>query len=211
MADHLRAVTGREIYLFLDWDVFLAWVPLGLSLIIELAAFYLKKMQTAVKMLILLPLGLVWLLFYPNAAYLITDMLHPFMRVQADGGGHFVQTMEFWQHLFIFLTAASVGVLLSVVSLYSLHQLVRQAFGIVTGWLFAVVILLLSSFGIYIGRFVRWNTWDVWARPHVVFGQLYEIVTNAKAELLLIPFTLSIFAFTLFFYVVFYAFTWMRR
>ncbi len=103
-------------------------------------------------------IGATWFFFFPNAPYLVTDLLHVFVRYSFDPTERFWIDVVFWQHLFTLFTIAILGVLLGSYSLFSVQSLVRISFGVITSWIFVIVVLILSSFGIYIGRFVRWNS-----------------------------------------------------
>ncbi|MFC5649099.1 DUF1361 domain-containing protein [Paenibacillus solisilvae] len=206
---YLRHHTGESIYLFLNWDMFLAWVPAGLALLLDMVFVYFKQ-PAAVRRLLLIVLGLMWLFFYPNSAYLITDMLHPFNYYHPVYGS-FLIDIEFWYHLFLFFSAAMIGLFLGIYSLYSVQTLVSQAFGRIVGWVFAVGVLLLSSLGIFIGRFIRWNSWDVLSEPLTILKDTHFILTNAGQLRLLIPFTSIIFVLTLLTYSFVYSFTYLKR
>jgi uncharacterized membrane protein len=53
-----------------------------------------------------------------------------------------------------------------------MHELARRRIGSVGGWVFAVIVAILSGFGVYLGRFERWNSWDLLTQPHRIFGQI---------------------------------------
>ncbi|GJM76183.1 hypothetical protein HMSSN036_83990 [Paenibacillus macerans] len=142
----------------------MAWIPLALAIALDLISLIPSR---PARWGLMLPAGLIWLFFYPNAAYLITDMLHPFNRYPIPETGKFWLDMSFWDHLFTLFFVALLGLALASVSLASVHQLVRKAWGAAAGWMFAIAVLLLSSFGIYLGRFIRWNSWDLLRTPHV--------------------------------------------
>ncbi|MNO67364.1 hypothetical protein D3C76_581690 [compost metagenome] len=193
---------GRPPYLFLVWNTFLAWIPVGLAVMLDL--IHVGMRSKMLKVLLLLGFGLIWLFFHPNAAYLLTDLLHPFNRYPIESDFWWENT--FWNHLFTVLFTALLGLILGSVSLASVHGLVRRSFGGVAGWAFAVIVLLLSSFGVYLGRFMRWNSWDILQEPlHVlkdtaVYFQDLNNLTHA------VSFCKWIFLITLFSYVVMYMF-----
>lgn len=207
---YLRHHTGRNIYLFLNWDVFLAWVPAGLALLLDIVFVYLKK-PIMIRRLLLMSIGLIWLFFYPNSAYLVTDMLHPFIHYRPVQYGRLLFDIEFWYHMLLFFSAALIGLFLSIYSLYSVQILVRQAFGRLVGWLFTVCVLLLSSLGIFIGRFVRWNSWDLLSEPVTILKDTHFILTDANQLRLLLPFTAIIFVLTLLSYSFVYSFTYLKK
>ncbi|GAB6990575.1 hypothetical protein JCM16418A_26250 [Paenibacillus pini] len=192
--------------MFLPWDMFLAWVPVGLVLLLACIATTLKKSMG--KRVLVILIGLAWLFFYPNSAYLITDLIHPFVHYRRpDAGMNFTRDIEFWYHLSIFFSAALIGLLLGVWSLYIVHQLMKKVYGAIIGWTIAIFILLLSSFGIYIGRFVRWNSWDLLLKPGEIIQDTVHMLTDIEQLRLILPFSTLIFAVTLISYLVVYFFT----
>ncbi|MFD2614228.1 DUF1361 domain-containing protein [Paenibacillus gansuensis] len=209
LGQHIRTYTGRSIYLYLNWDMFLAWVPMGLALSLE-AAFVMLARVRLLRAAVMLGLGGLWLFFYPNSGYLITDLLHPFVHYRPEPGQRFVWDIEFWHHLMLFFSAACIGIVLSFISLFSVQRLVRLSFGSLASWLFAVMVLGASSIGIYIGRFVRWNSWDVWVRPRYLLQETVRMFTEREQLEHIVSFSVLIFAFTLIGYLVFYVAAGLR-
>lgn len=195
---------GRPPYLFLIWNTFLAWIPLGLA--VALDGISLLGSRTG-RWLLGIPAGLMWLFFYPNAAYMITDMLHPFARYPISSQVRFWQENLFWDHLFTLFFVALLGLALGSVSLASVQRLVQRAWGYVAGWVFAVGVLLLSSFGIYLGRFIRWNSWDVLRTPKHVVKETLLYMTDSANLAHAIGFCKWIFLITLFCHVLLYGFS----
>ena len=181
MGQHIRDYTGRSLYRFLNWDIFLAWVPVVLALLLDaMMSIYRQRRMFWPMKIVTGVLVVIWLLFYPNSAYLVTDMIHPFVHYKPTG--RFVHDLEFWYHLFLFVTAAVVGLGLGTYSLSSLQLLVAERYGTVRSWVFACIVLVLSSIGIYIGRFVRWNSWDVFTDLHKIWSDVIRIIGD-PAEL----------------------------
>jgi len=149
-------LTGRPQYLFLLWNLFLAALPFALS-----AALYLAARPPGARLL--LPVGLVWLLFFPNAPYLVTDLFH----LEPRPG------VPYWYNLALIMSCAWNGLMLAFASLLDMHALVRQRLGFVAGWVFAAIALGLSAFGVYLGRYLRYNSWDILSNPFTLF---YDIV-----------------------------------
>ncbi len=149
---------GNTSYRFLLWNLFLAWIPL----ICALAA---ERMRSRAGVLVC---GAAWLVFLPNAPYLLTDLVH------LHGRG----SNWFWYDLIMLLSFALTGLLLGYVSLYTLQKMVARRFGAAVGWLFAVGTLGLCSFGIYLGRFGRFNSWDVVFNPFELALAIYARVRH---------------------------------
>nr|WP_236668960.1 DUF1361 domain-containing protein [Hymenobacter rubidus] len=151
-------MTGHLTFLFLIWNLFLAVIPFALSTMLGTALGPLKAR-------ILLPVGAAWLLFFPNAPYILTDLFH----LDARPG------VPLWYDLALILGCAWNGLMLAYASLSDMQRLVQARLGVWAGWAFATVALLLSSFGIYLGRYLRFNSWDVLANPLTLF---YDIVNR---------------------------------
>ena len=149
-------LTGRLQFTFLLWNLFLAAIPFGLSAALTLAA------RPAAGRL-LLPIGAVWLLFFPNAPYLVTDLFH---LVPRPG-------VPYWYDLALIMSCAWNGLMLAFASLLDMHTLVRQRLGGWAGWGFVTLALGLSAFGVYLGRYLRYNSWDILSNPFTLF---YDIV-----------------------------------
>ena len=151
-------ITGRSLFIFLAWNLFLALVPFGLSTLLGLSAGPLRAR-------LLLPVGAAWLLFFPNAPYLITDLFHLDQR----------PGVPLWYDLALILSCAWNGLMLAYASLADMQELVRQRLGTVASWAFAAFALLLSSFGVYLGRYLRFTSWDVLSNPLTLF---YDILNR---------------------------------
>jgi uncharacterized membrane protein len=145
--------TDSIVFIFLLWNLFLAWMPILFAL--------LARRGSASRLGRWLWGGL-WLLFFPNALYLITDLLH---LGRAD-------QVPIWYDLIMLLTFALAGLFLGFVSLFWLQDVVATLWNRLVSWLFVLLVLGLSSFGVYIGRFLRWNSWDVFLNPIVLLRDL---------------------------------------
>ncbi len=156
------SVTGNFRYAFLVWNLFLAWLPVLFA--VAAREKYRTTPPGARLGLACLGLSCAWLLFFPNAPYICTDLVHLTSRFFT----------QFWVDFTIILTCAFIGLVLGFVSLYLMHAVVVQRYGQIKGWLFVIGAAGLSSFGIYLGRFLRLNSWDVIAQP----GKLYQGISN---------------------------------
>jgi uncharacterized membrane protein len=97
----------------------------------------------------------IWLLFLPNAPYIVTDFIH----LQPRHG------VPIWYDIALLTSAAGTGLLLGYSSLADVQSVVSARFGRRAGWSTAFAALALSAAGIYLGRFLRWNSWDALTNP----------------------------------------------
>jgi uncharacterized membrane protein len=174
----------------LVWNLFLAWIPLGLALLL-----YDRHVRRA-GLATLAGLGLLWLLFFPNAPYIVTDFQH-----LAGSTGE-----KFLYDAVLIATAATTGLLLGFVSLYLLQAIVRRGVGAGYAWLFVFAALGLGSFGVYLGRVLRWNSWDVFARPGSLAHELAQALVDPLAHPRPIAITFLFASFLVAGYLLFYSF-----
>jgi uncharacterized membrane protein len=151
--------SGVLSYAFLVWNLFLAWVPLIFSLLADVC--FEKRTGNGVLAILC---GIVWLVFFPNAPYIVTDFLH----LGATG------QVPQWFDLILILSFALTGLFLGFTSLYVMQNLVTKVFGKRVGWVFVVFVLGLCGFGIYLGRFLGWNSWDVLVDPKTLAGDVVD-------------------------------------
>jgi len=146
--------TGSGYYLFLIWNLFLAGIPLVASTCLRVSRRW--------RLPLLIQVGCFgfWLLFLPNAPYILTDLLHLTANSQVPA----------WFDLALLLSCAGTGLLLGYLSLIDVHDIVAEKLGQAVGWVLALSSLLLTGFAIYLGRFLRWNSWDVLFRPTIMFN-----------------------------------------
>jgi uncharacterized membrane protein len=137
-------------------------------------------------------LGLLWLAFFPNAPYLVTDWLY------LPGW-----TAELWYSIILLTTFSMCGLLLSVVSLYLMHNLVRVAYGPVEGWCAVGLAIGLSGLGVYLGRFLRLNSWDLVTDPGAVFRDVRDRLHEHARDPSPVGFTAMFAVLLLVFYLVF--------
>jgi len=132
------------------WNLFLAWMPLIFARMLcgELD-------RPGRRRWLLGGLFVAWFLFFPNAAYIVTDLIHLKTRPPVPR----------WFDYILITAYAWTGLFLCYTSLRLLHARVQQWWGWQIGWTFATGMLAAGSFGIYVGRFFRWNSWDMIFRP----------------------------------------------
>jgi uncharacterized membrane protein len=173
-------------YSFLIWNLILAWVPYAAAWAASLAA------RNRTTFLIIMPFcTLVWLAFFPNAPYLLTDFQH---LATAN------RVTPLWYDVILLLWAAWTGLLLGIASLQMMQEIIRRAFGSTAGWSFAIGVTLLSSIGVYLGRFLRWNSWNLLQDPLPIAKDMYGIVRHPLANL---PTYVFLILFTLLFLFIY--------
>ena len=150
---------GKSTYDFLAWNLFLAWIPLCLALLTWRLDLARRQSWPLFAGLLLL-----WLLFFPNAPYIVTDFLHLDRR----------QGVPVWFDLLLIFSFAWNGLILGFVSLHLIQRRVEEHLGRLAGWIIALTSLGLSGLGIYLGRFGRWNSWDLLTSPWDLVRQLLE-------------------------------------
>ena len=146
--------TGSFYYRFLLGNLFLAAIPLFLSSGLRVAD------RLKLNWLVTIGLFCLWLLFLPNAPYILTDILHLPRANEAP----------MWYDLGLLLSCSGTGLLMGYLSLIDVQTIVAKRFNPVVGWLFALTSLVLSGFALYLGRFLRWNSWDVIVNPSLMLN-----------------------------------------
>jgi uncharacterized membrane protein len=139
---------------FFVWNLVLACIPV----------FFAAGFAVVRRRIWLIPLGLGWLAFLPNAPYLLTDLVHLGSGFGYDARGWGWPT-HLWRHVMQYGIAAWTGVILGVVSIHLVCQRIEREFGAVTGWIAVAVSVGLCAIGVAIGRFQRWNSWDLVTHP----------------------------------------------
>ena len=185
-------------YWFLLWNLVLAWVPFVFAAI----AYSLASARRAVLYVLIVLAALVWLAFFPNAPYILTDFLHL---------GSMGDIVPGWYDVLMLFWFAWTGLILGIVSLYLMQEIVTRGLGTVAGWVFVVVVAGLGSFGIYLGRFLRWNSWDLVRRPGPLANELLGRVTDPASQPRLLGFTLLFALLFLFIYVAVYIFAKLTK
>lgn len=159
------AHTGHGPYDFLAWNAFLAAIPYALAVLV--GAGHRRRVPWHV-----LGVGLVaWLLFLPNALYIVTDFVH-----LGD-----IRGMPVAFDAAMIGTFACAGLLLGFASLDRMQRVVRSL-GSGVAWLFTLGALALSTVGIYLGRVLQLNSWDALVRPGRVAGEVLSTIVDPAAH-----------------------------
>ena len=155
----LRAWRAQNtIYFFLVWNLFLAVIPFLAALAFERAKWLATRSATFA----------VWLLFLPNAPYIVTDFIH--LRARPP--------VPLWFDILLLLSCAGTGLLLGYGSVMIVQRVVERRVGKRTGWTSPRLRSVLSAFGIYLGRFVRFNSWEALTDPMPLFSDIAYRLMN---------------------------------
>lgn len=129
-------------YIFLAWNLFLALIPWWISNSLK------TKNQLQLKHI---PLLGFWLLFLPNSPYILTDLFHLKPR----------PCLPLWFDLVLVLSFALIGVIVFLKSLKDILGILRMHVSAFAFTVLTPVIFWLISFGLYLGRYLRFNSWDI--------------------------------------------------
>ncbi len=147
--------TNSLFYGFLIWNLILAAVPMIIT-------NWLIENPKACKTKMLFLLSAIWLLFLPNAPYIITDFLH-FKTTRG---------MPDWFDLLLLMSFSWSGLMVGFLSMVDMHKIWEIRFNSKTAWIFIIICCLLSGFGMYLGRFLRYNSWDIISNPLELFTDI---------------------------------------
>jgi uncharacterized membrane protein len=180
---------GATDFRFLVWNVILAWVPMLLALVVY------DGYRRRGTLLRLVPALAIWLLFLPNAPYIVTDFVHLSATTNAS----------LWLDGIELSAFAWTGMLLGFVSLYLVHAVLRHRFGAGMGWAAVLGVLALSSAGVYLGRVKRWNSWDLLTQPGAKLAELETHLADPAALAKPLSITVAVTVLLAAAYLVFYA------
>jgi len=170
---------------YLVWNLGLAWLPLVFALLLYLA---FRRRHTVAE---LLALGAAWLVFLPNAPYVLTDFVHL---------GHQHRLVDSMILASFAFTALGLG----FASLLLVQIVVTRKAGAAAGWVVALSALFLASIGVYLGRVHRFNSWDVITRPRLVAWTMLQGLADPFAHLQILFFVAAGAGFLALAYVALY-------
>ena len=189
------AYSDSRRHIGLVWNLFLAWIPFMLAYFAHAVAWRRRSLYLVMPLV-----AFLWLIFFPNAPYMLTD-LQDLARRASDA--------PLWYDVIIVGWSSWTGMLLGVISLYLIQDIIARSFGRTAGWIFVFVISGLSSFAIYLGRFVRLNSWDILQDPAETAQEVLGIIVDPSMRLA--AFILLYTFFFLFIFLLLYSFSHMLR
>jgi uncharacterized membrane protein len=155
-------ITGETVFLFLIWNLFLAFVPYAVS---EWVSTRLRVMESRVALAAVL---FTWLLFIPNSFYILTDLFHLYDSDDAPR----------WFDLLLIFSFAWNGLILGLLSVRRIETIMLAVSGRSFSLLIVFAVMWLNAFGVYIGRYLRYNTWDIISQPFPLFRELLDITIH---------------------------------
>ena len=157
-------LTGSFFYVFLVWNLFLASIPYCIS---QVTTAYFNLVS---KKWLLLPVAFIWLLFLPNAPYIITDFIH---LNQSSGN-------LLWYDAFMIFVFATNGLCYGILSMHDVYKLLRTNWNAYFTIYLIILVAFLSGFGIYLGRYLRWNSWEIFTDPVTLLYDIKISLFDAK-------------------------------
>ncbi|MFH0865086.1 MAG: DUF1361 domain-containing protein [Bacteroidota bacterium] len=153
-------ITHTPHYFFLNWNLFLAGIPWVLSVVI----ISVKEKNALLNFF----LFILWLLFFPNSLYIITDLFH--LRNET--------AFPIWYDLILITSFAWAGLMMGFSSLINIRIFLIKFLPVNVTNLILAALLFLGSFGVYVGRYLRWNSWDLIANPLPMMIDIKERIAH---------------------------------
>ncbi|MEP7277909.1 MAG: DUF1361 domain-containing protein [Bacteroidota bacterium] len=156
--------TGRPGFAFLVWNLFLAFLPWFLSYSLQAQPTWTtNKWKFAIAVA-------AWLLFIPNSFYMLTDLFHLYDSV----------SMPRWYDLLLILSFAWSALLMGILSVRHIEKIIQNRWACRTDVFFVYPVMLLNAVGIYIGRYLRFNSWDVVSNPFQLATDMGHLVYHPQ-------------------------------
>jgi len=152
--------TGSFHFLSLEWNLFLAIIP-------YLFSRYLFAQQKK-RRIVAAVISFLWLLFIPNSFYIITDLFH------LGENGH----APLWYDLLLIFSFAWNGLILGILSVRQMEKQFHRRFPRMHEWIFLFPVMWLSALGVYIGRYLRYNSWDIITSPFRLFADIVNLLMH---------------------------------
>jgi uncharacterized membrane protein len=185
------AHSGRLLFVFMIWNLFLAYIPYALSTWLtarysipdgrwpeasgtrlpQVGGTRLSLTRRRGSRILLIVLSLIWLVFIPNTFYILTDLYH-----LTDHGR--TSRVPEWYDLVLILSFAWNGLLLGVLSVRHMEKLFMPRASVLAGWLFVYPIMMLNALGVYTGRYLRYNSWDIISDPLQLLADIFDMIIH---------------------------------
>lgn len=165
-----RVLRSKELtFAFLVWNLFLAWLPYWCAIGAELME---ANTRSGARRFLFVAAVTIWFIFFPNAPYVITDLLH----VNARSGA------PLWYDVGLITSFGLSGTMIGVGSLWAMQNTVRLRWGRGGARVLTIVTLGATGIGIAMGRFARWNSWDLLFHPTTVLADVIPAFLNPSVD-----------------------------
>jgi len=159
----LRVVLfGKLSFVYLLWNIFLAFIPFLISSIL----LYFSNKNKLNKTFFIIG-GIFWLVFLPNAPYIVTDLIHIGV----------VRSVPVLYDSVLLFTSAWVGLLLGMSSMFHIEKILLSRYTKKVTAIIIIIITFLISIGMYLGRFFRFNSWDIFTNPLSFIGKILNTLS----------------------------------
>lgn len=187
---------GNTSFIYILWNILLAFIPFFISSILILNTDPASQSQGG-KNNIIKPFFIIgfilWLIFLPNAPYVITDFIHL-------GKIHAVPVMY---DTFLLFASASVALLMGLYSLFHMEKMLLLKFPKKTTNILIAIIILFTSFGMYLGRFLRFNSWDLFTSHNSIAFGIWNALSSPNNLMNIYSYTILFFIFIYVSYISF--------
>lgn len=160
-------IWGKMSLIYILWNIFLAFIPFFISFIL----LSLSKEKKLSKIIFIIGF-IIWMLFIPNAPYIVTDFIHL---------GE-IRSVPMLYDIFLIFSSASVGLMLGFHSFFHIEQIIKTKYSPRITSLIMGLIMIIISFGIYLGRFMRFNSWDVFVNHTSLIKNVWRIFSQSTAN-----------------------------
>lgn len=167
-------------WLRMIWNYFLAVIPVYMALLSKYFSDLEKRVPAVA-------FSVLWILFFPNAFYMLTDFKYiskinfPLWNVYSEIGSNLTP----WILLTNLVISVTAGVIAGIISLEIIHKILKENLGSKVSWIVVTLLMILTSFGVYIGRFARLNSWDI-LNLEKLFDDIMSVMTPFAPVFILI-------------------------
>ncbi len=172
----IRIQFSKAVDFSMDWNLFLSWIPLLIAFVTKTISKRFGKLPILIGIL-----SFIWILFFPNAPYMITDLVHLTVDYESN---------ITWHDIIMLFYYAQISLFNGLVSLYWFHQTWIRTYSTRIGWFFLFLSFPLGGFGVYLGRIRRLNSWDILDNPRNIASNILESTLNRTSLLLSVEFGL---------------------
>lgn len=187
------SISGKQSYVFLKWNLLLALIPVGIAYFLLL---YYKIRKRSIDIVFVL-LVFTWLVFFPNSPYIVSDFIH----LKPKTG------IPLWFDILLIFSFAWNGLFSGYLSLRIIHNVFEDKFNALIHWMFVLTVAPLTALGVYIGRFYRWNSWDILTNPLALYEDMMEILIGIQENRRLLGMLILISISIFFGYLIVYSLT----